>query len=74
MFPLVINALLNEGTLVVDEFDASLHPMAPTSILNIFHNDDINTKNAQFFQGIIEQAACLRHILIFSYLYIVMFL
>jgi len=47
MFPLVINALQNGGTLVVDEFDASLHPMALMSIINIFHNDDINTKNAQ---------------------------
>lgn len=47
MFPLVINALLNGGTLVVDEFDASIHPIALTSIINIFHNDDINTKNAQ---------------------------
>ena len=47
MFPLVINALLNGGTLVVDEFDASLHPMALMSIINIFHNDEINTKNAQ---------------------------
>lgn len=47
MFPLVINALQNGGTLVVDEFDASIHPMALMSIINIFHNDDINTKNAQ---------------------------
>ena len=47
MFPLVINALLNGGTLVVDEFDASLHPMALMSIINIFHNDDINKMNAQ---------------------------
>ncbi len=47
MFPLVIYALLNGGTLVVDEFDASLHPMALMSIINIFHNDDINTNNAQ---------------------------
>lgn len=47
MFPLVINAVLNGGTLVVDEFDASIHPMALMSIINIFHNDDINTKNAQ---------------------------
>lgn len=47
MFPLVVNALLNGGTLVVDEFDASIHPMALMSIINIFHNDDINKKNAQ---------------------------
>lgn len=47
MFPLVINAILNGSTLVIDEFDASIHPIALMSIINIFHNDDINTKNAQ---------------------------
>lgn len=47
MFPLVVNALLNGGTLVVDEFDASLHPMAVMSIVTIFHNDDINIHHAQ---------------------------
>ncbi len=47
MFPLVVNAILNGGTLVVDEFDASIHPMALMSIINIFHNDDINTNRAQ---------------------------
>ena len=47
MFPLVVNALLNGSTLVVDEFDASIHPMALMSIINIFHNDDININHAQ---------------------------
>lgn len=47
MFPLVVNAILNGSTLVVDEFDASIHPMALMSIINIFHNDDINTNRAQ---------------------------
>jgi AAA15 family ATPase/GTPase len=47
IFPLVIGAILNGGTLVVDEFDASLHPMVLMSIINIFHNDEINKKNAQ---------------------------
>ena len=46
-FPLVVSALANGGTLVVDEFDASLHPMALMSIINIFHNDEINTNHAQ---------------------------
>ena len=46
-FPLVINSLLNGGTLVMDEFDASIHPMALMSIINMFHNDDINKKHAQ---------------------------
>lgn len=47
MFPLVIRAILTGGTLVVDEFDASIHPMALMSIINIFHNDEININNAQ---------------------------
>ena len=47
MFPLVVNSLLNGGILAVDEFDASIHPMALMSIINIFHNDDINTSHVQ---------------------------
>ena len=47
IFPLVISAILNGGTLVVDEFDASIHPMALMSITNIFHNDEINVNKAQ---------------------------
>lgn len=46
-FPLVINALLNGGTLVMDEFDASIHPMALMNVINIFHNDEINKNHAQ---------------------------
>ena len=46
-FPLIINTLLNGGTLVMDEFDASIHPMALMNIINIFHNDDINIHHAQ---------------------------
>ena len=46
-FPLVINALLNGATLVMDEFDASIHPMALMNIINIFHNDEINKNHAQ---------------------------
>lgn len=34
-------------TMVVDEFDASLHPMALMNIINIFHNDEINVHHAQ---------------------------
>lgn len=47
MFALVLRALLTEGTMVVDEFDASIHPMALISIINIFRNDEINKNNAQ---------------------------
>lgn len=47
IFPLVIKAIQTGGTLVVDEFDASIHPMALMSIINVFHNDDINIHHAQ---------------------------
>lgn len=47
MFPLVMNTLATGGTLVVDEFDASIHPMALMNIINIFHNDEINVNHAQ---------------------------
>ena len=46
-FPLVILVLQNGGTLVMDEFDASIHPMALMNIINVFHNDDINKNHAQ---------------------------
>lgn len=46
-FPLVIDALLNGSTLVMDEFDASIHPMALMNIINIFHNDEVNKNHAQ---------------------------
>ena len=46
-FPLVIRALITGSILVIDEFDASIHPMALMNIINIFHNDDINKNHAQ---------------------------
>lgn len=47
MFPLVMRAIKTGSVLVVDEFDASLHPMALMSIINVFHNNDININHAQ---------------------------
>lgn len=47
MFPFIIQVLQNGGTLVVDEFDASIHPMALMNIVNIFHNDELNLNHAQ---------------------------
>ena len=47
MFPLIMRALLKGGVLVLDEFDANIHPMALMNIINIFHNDDINKNGAQ---------------------------
>lgn len=47
IFPLIIQTLQIGATLIVDEFDASLHPMALMSIVGAFHNDEINKKGAQ---------------------------
>lgn len=47
MFPLILKALVEGSVLVLDEFDANIHPMTLMNIINIFHDDDINKKNAQ---------------------------
>jgi AAA15 family ATPase/GTPase len=47
LFPIIAQTLLAGGTLIADEFDTSIHPMAIMSIINIFHNPDINRNNAQ---------------------------
>jgi hypothetical protein len=47
LFPFIVQAIVYGGTLIVDEFDASIHPMALMSIINIFHNDEINVHKAQ---------------------------
>jgi hypothetical protein len=47
MFPLVIRALSIGGTLIIDEFDTSINPIVLMNIINIFHNNDINKKQAQ---------------------------
>ena len=47
MLPLLFAALRTGATLFIDEFDASIHPMALMSIINVFHNDEINVHGAQ---------------------------
>jgi len=42
-----IDALRNGKILVVDELDANLHPMLTISLISLFNNPKINTKNAQ---------------------------
>ena len=43
----VMRALQEGGVLVVDEFDTSIHPMAIMNLINVFHNDEINQRQAQ---------------------------
>lgn len=47
LFPIIILSILEGRTLLVDELDASIHPMAIMSIVNAFHNDEINKNKAQ---------------------------
>ena len=43
----LMQTFIDGMTLVVDEFDCSLHPMVVMSIIGLFHNPDINKNNAQ---------------------------
>lgn len=45
--PLVIAVMAKGATLVIDEMDSSLHPSAVFSIINAFHNNELNAKKAQ---------------------------
>lgn len=47
IFPMISHVLKYGGTLVIDEFDSSIHPMAIMSIIGVFHNDEININHAQ---------------------------
>ena len=47
LFPLIMLSLQEGITLVIDEMDASLHPMVVMSVVNLFHNPNINKNNAQ---------------------------
>ena len=47
IFPIISNAINSGATLVIDELDASIHPMVIMNIINIFHNDEININGAQ---------------------------
>ena len=47
IMPVVISALKEGAVLVMDELDASLHPMIVMNLISIFHNDEVNTRGAQ---------------------------
>lgn len=47
LYPYIVWSLIKGATLIVDEFDTSIHPMAIMNIITIFHNDEINKKGAQ---------------------------
>ena len=43
----IIDALDNGWTLIVDEFDAKLHPILVRRVVELFNNPETNTRNAQ---------------------------
>jgi uncharacterized protein len=44
---IIIDALLNGKILILDEFDASLHPVLTKKIVQMFNSSKLNKKNAQ---------------------------
>lgn len=47
VFSAVLRALQTGSVLVLDDFDASLHPMAVVNLIQAFHSADINIHGAQ---------------------------
>jgi len=43
----ILNTLREGKILIIDELDASLHPMLTKHLIKLFHNKEINKKNAQ---------------------------
>jgi AAA15 family ATPase/GTPase len=43
----IVDSLLNGGILVVDEFDAKLHPLLTKKIIDTFNSPETNPYNAQ---------------------------
>lgn len=43
----ILDVLAHGGVLIVDEFDARLHPVLSRALLELFHTDDVNASGAQ---------------------------
>lgn len=44
---LILRAIMNGRTIMIDEFERSLHPKITEFLIDIFHNPEINKKGAQ---------------------------
>lgn len=47
IMPAILSALQTGSVLVMDELDASFHPMIVMNLISLFHNDNVNIKGAQ---------------------------
>lgn len=43
----ILDTLKRGGVLIVDELDASLHPILTMHLIKLFHNEKVNSQNAQ---------------------------
>ena len=47
IMPAILGALKHGAVLVMDELDASLHPVMVMNLITLFHNDEVNIHHAQ---------------------------
>jgi AAA15 family ATPase/GTPase len=47
LFPFLLSVIKKGGTLLIDEFDSSIHSMALMNIIHIFHDPNININGSQ---------------------------
>lgn len=47
IMPAILSVLKTGSVLVMDELDASLHPMIVMNLISLFHNDEVNKNHAQ---------------------------
>lgn len=47
VLPYIIQAFLEGGLIVIDEFDAQFHPLVYRKIISLFYDKNVNEKNAQ---------------------------
>ena len=58
----IINSLQEGKILIIDELDASLHPVLTKHLIQLFHDKSINTKNAQLIFATHDTNLLNRHI------------
>ena len=58
----ILDTLKNGKVLIIDELDASLHPILTKHLIELFHNEEINTKKAQLIFATHDTNLLNRHI------------
>jgi len=52
LLPVLMEALINGRTLVIDDFDSNLHTFKAQNIFKMFHDPEVNAKTAQLIVGV----------------------